>query len=128
MSRYVRASLAPHHRVMRPLPEQQWAELPTVVATVLACWGSRDYLAALWDDRGRHRLSINSTMWDTLTDRWRDGLTWDELMTVKEQCGFGDRWAVECYPPTHEVVDDANMRHLWLLPAPPETAWRTEES
>ncbi len=32
------------------------------------------------------------------------------------------RWAVEVYPPTHAIVDNCNLRHLWVMPigyAPP---------
>jgi hypothetical protein len=49
--------------------------------------------------------------------RWVDGITWDELQALKAQAGYGDREAVEIYPPADQVVDVANMRHLWVLPA-----------
>lgn len=91
-------------------------------------WGSRDHLAVLYHDpNGHDRLTINSTLMDRSTGRWDDGITWDELMAIKAQCGFADRWAVEVYPPDAEVVDVANLRHLWLLPAPPPYAWTTAQ-
>lgn len=55
---------------------------------------------------------------------YRDGITWDDLMGVKRDCGYGDRWAVEVFPPDSHVVNVANMRHLWLLPGAPTYAWR----
>lgn len=29
---------------------------------------------------------------------------------------YPDRWAVELYPPHSELVNDAHVYHLWLLP------------
>jgi len=36
---------------------------------------------------------------------------------------YPDRWAIELYPPAAELVNDAHVYHLWLLPegwVPPE--------
>ena len=118
VSRYETAALNQvHSRNMQPqtLPEHP---------TARACWQSRDFLAVLYrDPNGHDRLSVNRVAIDRYTGRWRDGITWDELQHVKDQCGFADRWAVEVYPPTGEVVDVAAIRHLWLLDAPPPYAW-----
>lgn len=110
-----------------PVPREQWPEgigawfreLP------LAVWRSRDYLAVLWQEpnKAARRLSINSAH---LNERCipRDGLTWDELQRVKRECGFGDYDAVEIYPADRDVVNAANMRHLWILDEPCEFTWR----
>lgn len=29
---------------------------------------------------------------------------------------YPDRWALELYPPASELVNDAHVYHLWLLP------------
>lgn len=110
---------AHHSRSMTPL------DLPAhAPADLLRMWGSRDYLATLWlDPTGYQRLSINSTMFNARSGRWDDGLTWDELMTVKNQCGFGGQWSVEVYPPSAQAVDVAAMRHLWLLDHQPPYSW-----
>jgi hypothetical protein len=57
-------------------------------------------------------------------DRWADGITWDTLQLLKRECGHGERWAVEVYPPDTDIVNVANMRHLWLLRAPPPFGFR----
>lgn len=68
------------------------------------------------------RLSINRT---TLSgERWTDNITWDELQRIKAECGYSGRDAVEVYPPTSDVVNVANMRHLWVLSEPLAFAWR----
>lgn len=55
---------------------------------------------------------------------YRDGITWDDLMQVKRDVGFANEWAVEVFPADAEVVNVANMRHLWILPQAPAFAWR----
>ncbi len=83
-----------------------------------------EFLAQLYVEReGVLRLSVNRTS-TADGERWEDGITWDELQAVKDQCGFADRWAVEIYPPADRVVNVANVRHLWLLAQAPAYAWR----
>lgn len=46
---------------------------------------------------------------------WRE--VWDALAEV-----YPDQWAVELFPPARDLVDEANVYHLWLMPqdwAPP---------
>lgn len=60
------------------------------------------------------RLTVNRTEMGR-DGRWRDGITWDELQDLKRQAGYGEAMAVEVYPPDSEVVNVANMRHLWIV-------------
>lgn len=50
---------------------------------------------------------------------WRDddgdGITWDELHAVKVEVFGPDTWCVEHYPSADELVNEVNMRHLWLV-------------
>ena len=46
-----------------------------------------------------------------------DGITWDELQQIKDECLGPDATAVEFYPPTTGVVNELNMRHLWEVPS-----------
>ena len=52
---------------------------------------------------------------------WRrdgsDGIGWDELQAVKDEMLGPDVLAVEMYPPADRVVNEANIRHLWTVPA-----------
>lgn len=91
-------------------------------------WRSRDYLVQLFDeDNGVIRMSVNSTIPGT-DGRWTDGITWDELQRLKTECGRGSSWAVEIYPQVGNVVNVANMRHLWLLPSPLPIGWNKENN
>jgi hypothetical protein len=47
----------------------------------------------------------------------RDGISWDILQQVKNDLAGEDAMAVEIYPPQCFLVNEANMRHLWVIPA-----------
>lgn len=44
--------------------------------------------------------------------------TWPEAMRIKDELAGPQATAVEVYPPRAEVVDEADMYHLWVLPSP----------
>ncbi|WBU27632.1 hypothetical protein OOZ54_13260 [Rhodopseudomonas palustris] len=44
--------------------------------------------------------------------------TWREMQRIKDELAGPEQTAVEVYPPAAEVIDAANMFHLWVLPAP----------
>ena len=108
---------------------KQWpGHLVLVKATLptgcTAAWRSRDFMVQEYPARGGViRLSVNRTHVDPQTYRWVDGITWDELQSLKAQAGYGDREAVEVFPPEGKVVDVANIRHLWVLPQRMEFSW-----
>lgn len=104
------------------VPRHQWPNTPSSVPRI-AAWVSRDYLVqAFAEDGDVVRLSVNGVV--PTADSWADAITWDELMEIKRQCGYGDRVAVEIYPDDDNIVNVANMRHLWLLPEAPAFMWR----
>ncbi len=95
-----------------------------VTGAPVNAWRNNEFLAQLFDENGHLRLSVCRTKLTPNRQRWAEGITWDELQAVKSAVGFADRWAVEVFPPDVEVVDVANMRHLWLLDDPPAYGWR----
>ena len=113
---------------MELVPKDDWPFMFSLETVPLKVWRSRDYLAVLYEQRadGRRRLTVNSVRRTVNRKRksgtdWRDGITWDELQRVKNETLGPDVWCVEVYPPESEVVDVANMRHLWPLDEPPAT-------
>jgi len=42
--------------------------------------------------------------------------SWWEAQRIKDEVAGTEKTAVEVYPPRGEVVDDADMYHLWVLP------------
>ena len=129
----VRATLAAYNRMwpeaMKDVPSAEWPAdiISLTTTTALRVWRSRYFLAVLYAEpnKATHRLSICRTQLNNDVD-YQDGLSWDELMRVKSECGFADCDAVEIYPRDRDVVNVANLRHLWILPELSDLAWRTD--
>jgi hypothetical protein len=109
---------------LRELPRAEWPKGATT-REPRRVWVSRDFLVA--EHAEEHvicRLSINRTS-VVAGGGWRDGITWDELQELKRQVGYGDAMAVEVYPPDADVVNVANIRHLFVVhPEAVPFAWR----
>lgn len=111
---------------MNPLievPKKEWVILGENIP--LKVWKNDQFLVQLRQDGNFKRFSINRTEIETLgiNPLWKDGISWDDLQWIKDSIGYKDHWAVEIYPPFDEIVNVANMRHLWLLPEPPIYGW-----
>jgi hypothetical protein len=110
------------------IPKERWPHrMVGEMALRIQVWRSRFFLVQVFDEGGgRLRLSVNRTDCDKFGD-YLDGITWDELQALKRQCGYGDRLAVEVYPPDADVVNVANIRHLFVIGAGdtlPAAWWR----
>lgn len=92
------------------------------VGRVHAVWRSRGFVLVDFVEHGRHRLSINRTALNS-QGGWQEAITWDELQRLKRQAGYGNQQAIEFYPPEDEVVNVANMRHLWIMDEPLAFQW-----
>lgn len=90
----------------------------------IAVWRSRDWLVQQFTAKSPAvaRLSINSVVF--AGKRWIDGISWEQLQLIKDEVGFGDYDAVEVFPASGDVVNVANMRHLWILRDKLPFAWR----
>lgn len=105
------------------IPKETW---PTSDPAPVAVLRSRDYLVQIFDEaQGFKRLSICRTSLDG-HGRWADNISWDELQGLKSEAGFSDFDAMEIFPADHDVVNVANIRHLWISPAPLTLAWRNK--
>ncbi len=112
---------------LQEIPEIDWPFVAVeFTARPLRVWCSRMFTAQLFDDGGRERLSISVAR---VNERggFQDGLTWDELQQLKCEAGFGERWAIEVYPPDSRIVNVSNIRHLWLLDSTPAVGWNLSE-
>lgn len=108
---------------LRKLLLHEWPQTCTPHSALIEVWRSRYFLVQVYAELdGYERLSICRT--SHTGDSWADGMTWDELMEVKRQVGRGQRDALEVYPADRDIVNVANMRHLWLPLAPVWFAWR----
>lgn len=44
--------------------------------------------------------------------------TWREMQRIKDELAGCDKTAVEVYPPATQIVDEADMFHIWVLTEP----------
>ena len=44
--------------------------------------------------------------------------SWPEMQRIKDEIAGPNATAVEVYPPQNEIVDDADMYHLWVMAGP----------
>lgn len=60
-----------------------------------------------------------------ITSMSGDRPTFHEMMRIKNEMTGPDKTGVEVYPPEAEVVDGADMYHLWVLPGDlPFSLWK----
>lgn len=115
------AKLPKHLALVDPA---DWPQSMLAMATPpVAVWRSRGFLVQkyLAPAPAIARLSVLRT---TLAgERWQDGITWDELQQIKNELGYFAHTAVEVFPPMRDVVNVANIRHLWVLDGPLPFAW-----
>lgn len=89
-------------------------------------WRSREYLVQVFQDHAPGvvaRLSINRTRLAP-DGGWAQDIPWEDMQRLKREAGFGGFDAVEVYPSDGNVVNVANMRHLWVLEKQLPFAWR----
>lgn len=119
--RQMAADNAKQPKALREIPRDEW---PNSASDQIRVLRYRDFLVQECPAPSPAvvRLSICRTTLDG--DRWADGITWDELQRIKRECGYGDADAIEIYPGDLDVVNVANMRHLWIMAEPVACAWR----
>lgn len=75
---------------------------------------SRGFLVQVFNEDDCLRLSINRTDID-LEGNWKENISWEQIQQLKRQAGYGNMYAVEVYPRDYDIVNVANMRHIWVL-------------
>lgn len=106
-------------REMREIPKGEWPFFTAWETVPIRVWRSNDYLAVLYVQKadGNRRLTVNRTRRNGKD--WRDGITWDELQRIKNECLGEDVWCIENYPAQSELLNVCNQRHLFVLDEPP---------
>jgi hypothetical protein len=91
---------------------------------LIEAWRNNRFLVQVFEGENCYRrLSICLSEMNENGSRWLDGITWDELQSIKNVLGYEDRCAIEFFPPKNKVVNVANMRHLFILDQPLECMW-----
>ncbi len=126
-----RALQAEQHKHVEALPDRLTLvpreDYPRMERLPDQVWRSRKFLVQVYAEDnpafpGLVRLSICRVK-IKVDGSWKDEIAWEDLMQIKRECGFGDRQAVEIYPPDQDVVNVANMRHLWVFAVPIPVGW-----
>jgi len=102
------------------VPREQWPDTkhdPKRIAVYL----SRFYLVQVFQEDGAKRITVNRTT--VSAAGWEQNIAWEELQEVKREIGMGDLYAIEVYPRDRDIVNVANMRHLWVLDSPLQYGW-----
>jgi hypothetical protein len=111
------------------LPRSQWPASMVVGArhAPSAVWISQRYLVQMFDELPFNGITvIRLTVCRTTLGgdgHWDAALAWEELQQIKSDVGFGSWYGLELYPRDIDVVNVANMRHLWLLEQPLSIGW-----
>jgi hypothetical protein len=102
--------------------DQSWSHDPIEV------WESQEFLVQLTRPQPTEgqlpclRMTVNRVVFRA--NGSADGnISWDDLQRVKREIGRGEMYAVEVYPRDSDLVNVANMRHLWLFDEPLDCGW-----
>jgi len=121
INQYLQEENAKYPENLIRIDENKWPTF-SVGTKPLDVWRSRYFLVQIFDFEPI-RLTINRTSLQN-NGQWDDKILWDELQSLKNQCGFGDYAAVEIFPPDKDLINDCNMRHLWIMGSPPHFMWQ----
>jgi len=126
MKRSARKTSAPYPtNELREVPFEEWSEEQKQVdGRPEKVFRSRKFIAQIYIEPDGHiRISVNKTTLNRNGD-YEDGITWDDLYTIKNQIGFSKNDCIEIYPARHHLVNVANMRHLFVLDETHPYNWR----
>lgn len=113
---------------MTPLPDDQWppqglTALCKSRGNLIEVWRSKEFLCQVFQEPNNIvRLSVLRIEMEK-NGHWKDGISWDDLMRVKNEVGRGTAFAIEMYPADKDVVNVSNIRHLWILTEPLPFMW-----
>lgn len=120
---YIRSENLNWPDVLTEVPKP-WPVTPVGFQRPVRLLRSKSFLCQIFQEpNGVLRLTVNRTELAKNSTDWRPMITWEELQDLKGQAGYGDSYAIEIYPRDRDEVNVANMRHLWILPAPLEIGW-----
>ena len=94
---------------------------------LIKAFRSREYLVQVFSEGAPvlARLSVNRTR--LAGNDWGEDIPWIDMQRIKNECGFTDFDAVEVFPAQKDVVNVANLRHLWIMGKPLGFAWRANK-
>jgi hypothetical protein len=112
---------------LRKLARQPFGRWETIVATQeqrarFGMTSSRWRAECYRNNRYSVQITDEPTDWGLVVHLWirrHDGdaaRSWADLQRIKDELVGPDRVAIEVFPASSDLVDQANMYHLWVLP------------
>lgn len=92
-------------------------DIPEGVIAPKEIWRSRGFVVQVYEIEGNpdwERLSINRNAFSSDFSRFLDGISWERIQELKAECGRASLEAVEIYPGDEDIVNVANLRHIWV--------------
>jgi hypothetical protein len=112
---------------LTPVREDVWPDIHGMSKKPIAVWQSREFLVQLYDEKAFNGIAVNRATICRVTvetnNDWTANIKWEDIQKIKTDIGFGNWYALEIYPRNCDVVNVANMRHLWMLAAPLNIGW-----
>lgn len=129
LNKDIKTALQRYTNTLELVPKYAWGLQEPNTPPPLRVWRSQKYLVQEYCVNVQVvRLSIQTTKVAKgfkQKRQFEDGISWDVLQKLKRECGYGDRDAVEIYPKDADIVNVANMRHLFVyLKETLKIAWR----
>lgn len=87
----------------------EWATHPDALKGCVKCWPNDRYGVQLIVSNGLHVLMVRR-------HDEGDDFPWRDLQRIKDELVGEDREAVQVFPKKSEIVDEADMAHIWLVP------------
>ncbi len=105
------------------VPREAWPQ--SGETTRIRLLRSREYLVQVYQEPAPcfARLSISRTCLAS-NGGWQQDIPWEDLQRLKNEAGYSEFDAVEVYPRKGDVINVANMRHLFVMAGSLEFAWR----
>jgi len=108
----------PDHLIEVDISDEEKTKRPNLMRVLR----SRYFLAQIFEDGDAIRMSVNKT--DVNHDgKCKENISWEDLQQLKRQAGFAHHYAIEVYPRDIDIVNVANMRHLFILEKPLPIGW-----
>lgn len=114
----------PEHLVT--IPNKEWPEMTHISKKLFALMRSNKFLVQIYTEERPCFVRLSVCKTELYGSTWKDGISWDELMQIKRECGYGAYDALEIYPNDNDIVNVSNMRHLFVMKEPVPFAWRNE--
>lgn len=106
------------------IPFEEWPEVARSSGRHFKVLRSNKFLVQIFPLKEPCVVRISVCRAELQGSTWKDGISWDELMQIKRECGYKDFDAVEIYPMDEDIINVTNMRHIFVMKDPLEFAWR----